>query len=239
MSRYARGPVRPAGECVGCMSPAGLVARRRRALAWPGQPQPARRAGRVALADMAVEQTDAAWPAGPRPSSPPCGSWPCVDAATGELLAPRLDTADCLNAGSPADAVAEPSASAVLSPAGYCQLDTAPARRGRGIGRLAGDMVQPATRAGRVVLVEREPVAGATGFYRLHILERPRPAEQSPRACSPCRTARTASGCSMGPSGSRRGIRRWSSQCADRRRRFPGPHRVSSPRCSPAARAPR
>jgi outer membrane protein assembly factor BamB len=129
-----------------------------------------------ALADMAVEQTDAAWPAGPRlfvQSS--LRELALVDAATGELLAPRLDTADCLDAGEPTDAVADAGAErlTVLSPAGYCQLDTSTGAllAADAIGRLAGDMVQPATGAGRVVLVEREPVAGATGFYRLHILE--------------------------------------------------------------------
>ncbi|MCC7389483.1 MAG: PQQ-binding-like beta-propeller repeat protein [Phycisphaerales bacterium] len=129
-----------------------------------------------ALADMAVEQTDAAWPAGARlfvQSS--LRELALVDGATGELLAPRLDTADCLEAGEPTDAVADPGAErlTVLSPAGYCQLDasTGALLAADAIGRLAGDMVQPATGAGRVVLVEREPVAGAPGFYRLHILE--------------------------------------------------------------------
>lgn len=129
------------------------------------------------VADLALEQTTGAWAADGRLFvQNSMRELSLVDGATGELLVPRLDTADCLGAGEPLDTAPTDSAAerlAVLSPAGYALLDT---RNGALLAAdaaptLAGNMVQPALAAERLALVEREAIAGAPGLYRLHILD--------------------------------------------------------------------
>ncbi|VAX36434.1 hypothetical protein MNBD_PLANCTO03-2300 [hydrothermal vent metagenome] len=126
------------------------------------------------LADLPVEQTTGAWGVGTRlfvQSS--MRELALVDAVTGELRNPRLDTAGALELGEPIDAVHEADRFVLLSPAGCAMLDatTGELLAADAIDPIAGGMVQPALAADHLVLAEREPIPGQIGLYRLHILD--------------------------------------------------------------------
>lgn len=126
------------------------------------------------LADIAVERSTGAWATGTRlfvQSS--MRELALVDAGTGELVDARLDTAGCLELGEPIDAVPTGDRLVLLAPAGCAVLDatTGELLAADAIDPLSGGMVQPALARSRLVLVEREPVPGQIGLYRLHILD--------------------------------------------------------------------
>ncbi len=126
------------------------------------------------LADPAVEETTGAWAAGSHLFvQSAMRELSLIDAATGELLKPRLETAGCLELGEPIDAAYINGSLTLLSPAWYATLDAATGSllAADAIDPLTGGMVQPALATENLVMVEREPVPGQTGLYRLHILD--------------------------------------------------------------------
>jgi outer membrane protein assembly factor BamB len=125
------------------------------------------------LADPRIEQSTGAWTAGRRLFvQTSMRDLTLVVGDTGELLDPRLDTAGCLALDEPIDGVATDGRFVLLSPAGFAALDatTGVLLAADAIDPIAG-MVQPALGRERLALLEREPIPGRQGLYRLHILD--------------------------------------------------------------------
>lgn len=126
------------------------------------------------VADPLVEQTAGAWSGGGRLFvQTSMRELVVVDGASGSEVAERPDTADALELGEPIDAVAEEGRLMLLSPAGYAALDAATGRLAAAdaIEPITGSLVQPALGRERLAMVQREPVPGEGGMFRLHLLE--------------------------------------------------------------------
>lgn len=125
------------------------------------------------LADLAVEQSTGAWTTPRRVFvQTSMRELALLDSETGELLDGRLETAGCLALDEPIDGVAADQRLVLLGPAGCAMLDAATGEllAADAIDPIAG-MVQPALGQERLALMEREPVPGQQGLYRLHILD--------------------------------------------------------------------
>ncbi|MDQ7013244.1 MAG: PQQ-binding-like beta-propeller repeat protein [Planctomycetota bacterium] len=126
------------------------------------------------LTDIAVEQTAGAWSIADRLFvQTTMRELVLIDPQTGALIDDRLDTAGCLELGEPIDAVENNSKLVLLSPAGFASIDplTGELLAADAITPLANSMVQPTIAHNRIVMVERDPLPGAPGVYRLHLLD--------------------------------------------------------------------
>lgn len=95
-----------------------------------------------------------------------------VDIRAGRLIEHQLDTRGRLDRGGPIDIVAGGGRLIVMGPAGAAVLD---ARTGELLGADAVQqfdrLVQPVLGEGVMVIFERDPVAGAPGVFRFHLLD--------------------------------------------------------------------
>lgn len=126
------------------------------------------------LTDIAVEQTAGAWSIADRLFvQTTMRELVLIDPQTGTLIDDRLDTAGCMEPGEPIDAVENNNTLVLLSPAGFAEINpaTGDLLAADAITPLAGGMVQPTIAQDRIVIVERDPLPGAPGIYRLHLLD--------------------------------------------------------------------